>query len=249
MQQNVELSNPYLNRRQFGRRETSRTAIATIAGSTPIACMIRNLSEGGALLDFPEGIVPDRPFRLAIDGTPFNLFCEVRHHGAYGVGVRFLNPADGKRLMTALYPEQSAQPINAAPSATRPHEPRTTSASVSNRELRLKVLRTHAEQDNCPKTPGSETAPNRPFTQRLRERIATSFSPFRRTPEKEINPAGPSGMEPEVDPPAASDSQTGATPEPTSPADLPAAQPLLPSCDTDKAASSDGTAHKCGSQT
>lgn len=122
-------------RRQFGRREASTHAIASVPGRASVVCEIKNVSEGGALIVFDDTYVPNRPFRLLIDGMSLNLLCEVRHQGKYGVGVRFLNPQDGVLLMRHLYPEtvmqdQSTWKADAAPAGNE------TPVLVSNRELR-----------------------------------------------------------------------------------------------------------------
>lgn len=77
-------------RRQFGRRQTALHAWIKIAGRPPIACMVRNLSVNGALLEFA---VPDwMPFgfKLVIEATRFEVDCELRHQGHNGCGVMFV---------------------------------------------------------------------------------------------------------------------------------------------------------------
>lgn len=122
-------------RRQFSRRDTSRSAIALIAGFAPVTCELRNVSEGGALIAFGNSYVPDKPFRLTIEGM--TLSCEVRHSSSNGIGVRFLNLSDGMLLIKQLY----QQPV-AAPSQWKP-ETEVQSAPVSGRSLRegLRVAR------------------------------------------------------------------------------------------------------------
>jgi hypothetical protein len=122
-------------RRQFSRRDTSRSAIASIPGFAPAACELRNVSEGGALIAFGNGYVPERPFRLTIEGM--TLACEVRHSSANGIGVRFLNLSEGTALIKQLY----QQPVT-APELWKP-ETETQTAAVSVRSLRegLRVAR------------------------------------------------------------------------------------------------------------
>jgi hypothetical protein len=121
-------------RRQFGRRDTSTRAVASIPGHASIPCELRNVSEGGALVAFDDGFVPNRPFKLLIDGTTFNILCEVRHHSKHGVGVRFLNQKDGTQLMRHLYPE----PVSQSESTWKaePDNAGETPAVIGNRELR-----------------------------------------------------------------------------------------------------------------
>jgi len=78
-------------RRAFGRRSTCIRGIVRIPGRRPVHCIIRNISEAGALLDF--GQKPRVPFMfdLTIDGFRGTFPCEVRHDGSTAVGVRFIN--------------------------------------------------------------------------------------------------------------------------------------------------------------
>jgi len=207
MQRAIEQSNPFLNRRQFGRRETSRGAVATIAGNVAISVVIRNISEGGALLSFPDGFVPDKPFRLAVDKTDFNLFCEVRHHGAYGVGVRFLNSAEGNRLMNHLYPEQTASGAEAAHPNARMEETQPSGTAISNRELRQMVLAWFTERTAVVHQEKAGTKTARPITLRLRKQLSTSFALFKRASQCKLSPEDPAEMESGEGPPAASDTR------------------------------------------
>ncbi len=138
-------------RRQFGRRDTSTRAVVSIPGHASISCEIKNVSEGGALVAFDDGFVPNRLFKLMIDGTAFNILCEVRHHSKHGVGVRFLNQKDGTQLMRHLYPDplqQTESSWKADPDYAASESP----AVVGNRELRegLMAAREAARQAKRP---------------------------------------------------------------------------------------------------
>ena len=55
-----------------------------------MACIVRNLSVTGALLELE---VPDwmpYRFRLVIESTRFDVNCETRHKGPHSVGVMFV---------------------------------------------------------------------------------------------------------------------------------------------------------------
>lgn len=84
--------------RQFGRREINIRGRATVPGAASQPFVIRNISDGGALLKFDGAFVPKRSFRIEIDDTDFVLLCEVRHSSSQGVGVRFVRTADGAAL-------------------------------------------------------------------------------------------------------------------------------------------------------
>lgn len=87
-----------IERRQFGRRPSNIKAYAVLPGQIQVPCIIENLSDGGALLYFTEGAAPTQSFRLAVDGTSFNLLCEARHRSGRKIGIRFVRLAEGIAL-------------------------------------------------------------------------------------------------------------------------------------------------------
>lgn len=80
------------DRRAFGRRTTLLRGKVILPGRGRIYCMIHNLSEGGALLEFEDGRIsmPHR-FELEIEIFGTRLMCEPRHASDAGVGVRFVS--------------------------------------------------------------------------------------------------------------------------------------------------------------
>ena len=77
-------------RRQFGRRKTCLHGWVAFEGRPKFACLVRNVSEGGALLECPvPKLIPYR-FRLIIDAKGFEATCEVRHQTDNWMGVRFV---------------------------------------------------------------------------------------------------------------------------------------------------------------
>lgn len=78
------------SRRSFGRRQSCLRAVARIPGRPPEHCIVRNISEGGALLDFGYGLQPSFNFDLEIGPHQVVVGCEIRHQGQYGVGVKFI---------------------------------------------------------------------------------------------------------------------------------------------------------------
>jgi hypothetical protein len=84
--------------RQFGRRQTYMHAWISVQGRPRLPCIVRNISLGGALLEL------DRPswlpfnFQLTIDSVKHVTWCEVRHHSANQVGVRFLSAVEQAAL-------------------------------------------------------------------------------------------------------------------------------------------------------
>jgi hypothetical protein len=122
-------------RRQFGRRDILRAGSVTLPSGATAECRIVNVSEGGALLDFPGGMVPAKPFKLSIEGVTFTLACEPRHYRETSAGVRFVNEADGVRLIAQLFPG-----TNASVAGELPRRPEAAMAPVAVRDLRQRVL-------------------------------------------------------------------------------------------------------------
>lgn len=80
------------DRRQFGRRQTYLHARIHARGRPSLPCIMRDISEGGALLqvDHPQWL-PSR-FRLKIEADGTEVDCEVVRRTEDAVGVRFLAP-------------------------------------------------------------------------------------------------------------------------------------------------------------
>ncbi len=81
------------DRRGFGRREVTIHAFAHIAGKRPEPCTVRNLSDGGALLDLAVTLAPLSVFRLVIEAKDIDSLCEVRRQDGTATGVRFIDQA------------------------------------------------------------------------------------------------------------------------------------------------------------
>jgi len=80
-------------RRQFGRRRTYVHGHINARGRPSVPCVMRDVSEGGALLEVshPQWL-PSR-FRLIVEADGFEADCEIVHRGDDSVGVRFTAPA------------------------------------------------------------------------------------------------------------------------------------------------------------
>jgi PilZ domain len=89
-------SNP-ADRRAFGRRPTNQHAMAHIVGRAPLRCAVRDISEGGALLEFGEPVLLRNRLRLVWEGTGQQAECEVRHVQGAKAGVQFICP-NGPRI-------------------------------------------------------------------------------------------------------------------------------------------------------
>lgn len=79
-----------VERRYFGRRDTHYTAWINVPGRPRLACVVKDLSVGGALLELEKPSWLPYSFQLMIEATRFISMCEVRRQTDKGVGVRFL---------------------------------------------------------------------------------------------------------------------------------------------------------------
>lgn len=82
-------SEPLADRRAFGRKATYQHAAVVIAGRPPVRCVVSELSEGGAFLEFGGAVTLPARFQLRWEGRNQIANCEVRHAESTGVGVQF----------------------------------------------------------------------------------------------------------------------------------------------------------------
>ena len=88
------------DRRQFGRRMSYAHGVVTIAGRPPAHCLLRDISGGGALLEFAEDVWLPFRFRLTIDTMGIETYCEIRHQRDNRVGAMFV--ADEMGVQTTI---------------------------------------------------------------------------------------------------------------------------------------------------
>lgn len=105
--------------RAFGRRESRIHAFVRVPSRTPEPCIVRNFSEGGALLVFSAPFaLPDR-FRLTVDAKGLDVMCEVRRRNGQEFGVQFVQEqADiGTRLVDEILmgAPEPGEPLAPAP--------------------------------------------------------------------------------------------------------------------------------------
>ncbi len=96
----TKTSNP-ADRRQFGRRQTSLHAWISVPGRPRLPCIVKDISIGGALLQFERPSWLPFTFQLTIESTRFTTMCEVRHQATTTTGVRFMasvSASDADRL-------------------------------------------------------------------------------------------------------------------------------------------------------
>lgn len=84
----------FSEKRQFGRRATNMRGWIKVAGRPAVPCLVRNLSEGGAMLECDEDIWLPFSFRLTSECRQVDRVCEVRHqYGERRFGVEFVETA------------------------------------------------------------------------------------------------------------------------------------------------------------
>jgi hypothetical protein len=126
--------------RRFGRKESNVRGYTAIPGQINRTFTIVNVSEGGALLQFGDAYVPPATFRIEV-GTR-TLMCEVRHHGHYGVGVKFVRRREAAALVKDILLKPMAEPKAASRPETvvRPALPGVTCQSLRRAVLPVAVL-------------------------------------------------------------------------------------------------------------
>lgn len=81
-------------KRQFGRRDTDMRGWVRVAGRPVISCVVRELSQGGALLEFMDDVWLPYGFRLTTECKQIDRYCEPRHKNGKRIGVRFVEASD-----------------------------------------------------------------------------------------------------------------------------------------------------------
>jgi hypothetical protein len=77
------------DQRKYGRRAVAMRATVEILGRSHLACIIRNLSEGGALFELIEKAELPRNFGLRLYNSNATIECELTHRTGKACGVAF----------------------------------------------------------------------------------------------------------------------------------------------------------------
>ncbi len=127
-----------VERRQFGRRSIVRHAWILTGAQQRIACCIRDVSDGGAMLELavPAGL-PDR-FTLMLEGGANSAVCEVRHKTRSSVGVAFANLQEAARFC-ALGANSPAKPYSASSAPIAPRRESVAPAKAIDPVLAAKL--------------------------------------------------------------------------------------------------------------
>lgn len=96
----------HADKRQFGRRTVLWHAWIKVAGRDREACIVRNFSVTGALLEFANDTPAADRFHLTIDHFNFTAECFVRHRSRTGVGVYFSDTVLNGRVINGVAPAE-----------------------------------------------------------------------------------------------------------------------------------------------
>lgn len=108
-----------IERRNFGRRQTVWHAWIAAPGRARFACLVRNISAGGALIecDVPEWLPYE--FHLIVEAHGIDIECDLRHRGKFGIGVQFKMPLKHPAIEAQDRPSTSATDKTAKPRLRR----------------------------------------------------------------------------------------------------------------------------------
>jgi hypothetical protein len=85
---------PEIERRLHGRQLSHIIGFVEVLGRARIACIVLDISDGGALIELRESVHIPPAFGLYIGPSNAPIACRVEHARGYQVGVSF-QPQDG----------------------------------------------------------------------------------------------------------------------------------------------------------
>lgn len=84
-------------RRRFRRIKGFWRAKVSFPGRSPIDCVVRNVSEGGALVELSVAVSAATKLRLYVEAHDVDVECVVRHVSGCYVGVEFVGYSERQR--------------------------------------------------------------------------------------------------------------------------------------------------------
>lgn len=78
------------DRREFGRRWAHVHGWVCVEGRPRLPALVRNFSEGGALIMVENALTLPYTFLLHVEAINFRIGCQARHRHTNSVGVRFV---------------------------------------------------------------------------------------------------------------------------------------------------------------
>lgn len=103
------------DRRQFGRLRVRYHGWVQVPGRPRIACVVQNLSVGGALLEIQDGAFVPECFTLTIGAINFTAVCDARHMDGRYVGAEF-----------RALPKRIDSPVPESATSTNPTVPQSS---------------------------------------------------------------------------------------------------------------------------
>ncbi len=147
-----------LDRRVFGRRQTHIRASVRI-GYQVVDCTIKDLSEGGALLEFEQRI--DLPARVRLSWSDHlnEVVCDVRHVRGNSAGVQFTRP-QAFSLRAAVTPAETFKPAAVTALDERPSVTANSLVAERRRTLRQSAGEQSSAIPRAPSVAVRPAAPN-----------------------------------------------------------------------------------------
>lgn len=74
-------------KRRFGRRKLFKPAVFEGDGGNRLPCVIVDISEGGARIQFRDGVIMPRVFVLLLEEEDLCISCQMVHRAANSCGI------------------------------------------------------------------------------------------------------------------------------------------------------------------
>lgn len=94
--------------RKFGRRAVALHAVVEVQGRAHAGCVVRNLSDGGALIELTDKKEVPREFGLRLANSNSLIECQLVHTNGNNLGIKFKSQ-DGPRGAAAKRAIRNAQ--------------------------------------------------------------------------------------------------------------------------------------------
>jgi len=111
------------------RRVIKRVTIASDARGSRMPCLMKNVSDTGALLEFETDLIPPETFIVTNDLDGYRVPAEIVRHEGRRYGIRFTGP----RQTIPPTRTQQLQPGLATPDRSAPAAPRASVAAPQAR--------------------------------------------------------------------------------------------------------------------
>lgn len=76
-------------RKEYRRRVLKRAKLSFNGGFSSVECVVRNVTEDGAFIEFSDGVIVPEKFRLHNELDGFDVDCEIVRRRGNSAGVKF----------------------------------------------------------------------------------------------------------------------------------------------------------------